>query len=294
MKHRSVKQRRVWYNPRTMALFLCPKDHHDMPDGTTLGFHTFSCEEDQMPSRVVCVRHDYSRPCARVAVFSSDTMEWQIFPETATPLPHGFRSTTCTVLDGFICWQCVSMSGMIVSQYIFVLNTDTFQFYRMDLPPPLRVIPQTFKIGQTNDGRLCIVNEKECTFSIWISTTGDDGIERFVLDKMFPLQASVMEVISCSVKDTISVRLMMIFNGFVYFALRPWRNYVDHYKSPEWFMSMSLETAELKQHLKNRKRPIFPVHPYSAWPPSMVYISVSNVTMVLRIPFYVWSINCMQ
>ena len=186
------------------------------------------------------------------------------------------------------------MSGMIVSQYIFVLNTDTFQFYRMDLPPPLRVIPQTFKIGQTNDGRLCIVNEKECTFSIWISTTGDDGIERFVLDKMFPLQASVMEVISCSVKDTISVRLMMIFNGFVYFALRPWRNYVDHYKSPEWFMSMSLETAELKQHLKNRKRPIFPVHPYSAWPPSMVYISVSNVTMVLRIPFYVWSINCMQ
>ncbi|VAH36909.1 uncharacterized protein LOC119356568 [Triticum dicoccoides] len=280
MKHRSVKQRRVWYNPRTMALFLCPKDHHDMPDGTTLGFHTFSCEEDQMPSRVVCVRHDYSRPCARVAVFSSDTMEWQIFPETATPLPHGFRSTTCTVLDGFICWQCVSMSGMIVSQYIFVLNTDTFQFYRMDLPPPLRVIPQTFKIGQTNDGRLCIVNEKECTFSIWISTTGDDGIERFVLDKMFPLQASVMEVISCSVKDTISVRLMMIFNGFVYFALRPWRNYVDHYKSPEWFMSMSLETAELKQHLKNRKRPIFPVHPYSAWPPSMVYISEDSKSEV--------------
>uniref|UniRef100_R7WCI0 F-box protein AT5G49610-like beta-propeller domain-containing protein n=1 Tax=Aegilops tauschii TaxID=37682 RepID=R7WCI0_AEGTA len=215
-----------------MALFLCPKDHHDMPDGTTLGFHTFCSEEDQMPSRVVCVRHDYSRPCARVAVFSSDTMEWQIFPETATPLPQGFRSTGCTVLDEFICWPCGSMGGMVVSEYILVLNTDTFQFYRMDLPPPLRMVHQTFKIGQTNDGKLCIVNEKECTFSIWILKAGDDGIERFVLHKIFPLHTSFMEVTSCSVEDTISVRLITVYNGFVYFALHPWRNYVDQYKSP--------------------------------------------------------------
>ncbi|KAF7011253.1 hypothetical protein CFC21_025582 [Triticum aestivum] len=234
-----------------MAVLLRPKEHHDMPDGTTLGFHTFSCEEDQMPSHVVCVRQDYSRPCARFAVFSSDTMEWQIFPETATPLPQGFRRTASTVLHGFICWQCESINGVAISEYIFVLKTDTFQFSRMDLPQPLRAVHQTFKIGQTNDGKLCIVNEKECTFSIWILTAGEDGIERFVLHKMFPLQASFMEVTSCSVEDTISVRLITVFNGFVYFALRPWRNYVDQFKSPEWFMSMSLETAELKQHLNN-------------------------------------------
>lgn len=240
-----------------------------MPDGTSLWFHTFSSEEDQRPSRVVCVRHDYSRPCARVAVFSSDTMKWQIFPETATPLPEGFRRTACTAVDGFICWQCESMSGVLASEYIFVLNTDTFQFSRMDLPPPLRKVHQKFKIGQTNDGKLCIVNEKECTFSLWISTAGDDGIERFVLHKVFPLHASFMEVTSCSVEDTISVRLMTFLNGFVYFALRPWKNYVDQYKSPEWFLSLSLETGELKQHLKNRKRLGFPVHPYWAWPPSL-------------------------
>ena len=55
---------------------------------------------------------------------------------------------------------------------------------------------------------------------------------------------------------------------------------MDQFKSPEWFMSMSLETAELKQHLNNRKRPVFPVLPYS-WPPSMEYIledSKSKVT----------------
>ncbi|KAM3370424.1 hypothetical protein ACQJBY_018009 [Aegilops geniculata] len=272
IKHRSAKQR-VWYNPQTTALFLRPKEHHDMPDGTTLGFHTFSSEEDHRPSRVVCVRQDYSWAWLRIAVFSSDTMEWQIFPEIATLLPEGFRRTACTVLDWFICWQCESMSGVQASKYIFVLKTDTFQFSRMDLPPPLRVAHQKFKIGQTADGKLCTVNEKECMFSIWILIAGDDGIERFVLHKMFPLQASFMEVTGCSVEDTISVRLMTVFNGFVYFALRPWRNYVDQYKSPEWFMSMSLETAELKQHLKNRKRPVFPVHPYSAWPLSMEYIS---------------------
>uniref|UniRef100_R7WF83 F-box protein AT5G49610-like beta-propeller domain-containing protein n=1 Tax=Aegilops tauschii TaxID=37682 RepID=R7WF83_AEGTA len=279
IKHRSAKHR-VWYNPQTMALLLRPKDHHDMPDGTTLGFHTFCSEDDQMPSRVVCVRHDYSRPCARVAVFSSDTMEWQIFPETATPLPHGLRSTACTVLDGFICWQCGSMSEVHVSEYIFVLKTDTFQFSQMNLPPPLRVAHQNFKIGQTTDGKLCIVNEKECMFSMWILTAGDDGIEKFVLHKMFPLHASFMEITSCSVEDTISVQLLMVFNGFVYFVLRPWKNYVDQCRSPEWFLSLSLETAELKQHLKNGKRLGFPVHPYSAWPPILQYISEDSKSEV--------------
>ncbi|VAH36907.1 unnamed protein product [Triticum turgidum subsp. durum] len=279
IKHRSSKQG-VRYNPQMMALFLRPKEHHDMPAGTTLGFHTFSCEEDQKPSRVVCVRHDYSRPCARVAVFSSDTMEWQIFPEIAMLLPQGFRSTASTVLDGFICWQCESITGLAVSEYIFVLNTDTYQFSRMDLPPPLRKVHQTFQIGQIKDGKLCIVNEKECTFSLWIWTASDDGIERFVLHKTFPLYTRFMDVTNCSVKDTISVRLMTVFNGFLYFAIRPCRNYVHQFKSPEWFLSLSLETAELKQHLKNRKRPVFPVHPYSVWPPFMKYISEDSKSEV--------------
>ncbi|KAM3370420.1 hypothetical protein ACQJBY_018003 [Aegilops geniculata] len=279
IKHPSIKQR-VWYNPQTMALFLPPKEHHDMPDGTSLGFHTFCSEEDQMPSRVVCIRQDYSWDRLRIAVFPSDTMDWQIFPEIATLLPQGFSRTACTVLDGFICWQTESMMGVYVSEYVFVLKTDTFQFSRMDLPPPLRVVRQKFKIGQTTDGKLCIVDEKECTLSVWILTADDDGVDRFVLHKMFPLQASFMEVTSCSVEDTISVRLMTVFNGFVYFALRSWKNYVDQFKSPEWFMSLSLETAELKQHLKNRKRPSFHVHPYSAWPPSMEYISEDSKSEV--------------
>ncbi|KAF7011251.1 hypothetical protein CFC21_025580 [Triticum aestivum] len=253
IKHRSSKQG-VWYNPQMMALFLRPKEHHDMPDGTILWFHTFSSEDDQRPSRVVCARHDYSRPCARVAVFSSDTLEWQLFPEIATLLPQGFRSTASTVLDGFICWQCESINGMAIREYIF--------------------------IGQINDGKLCIVNEKECTFSLWIWTASDDGIERFVLHKTFPLYTRFMDVTNCSVKDTISVRLMTVFNGFLYFAIRPWRNYVHQFKSPEWFLSLSLETAELKQHLKNRKRPVFPVHPYSVWPPFMKYISEDSKSEV--------------
>ncbi|XP_044970661.1 uncharacterized protein LOC123430894 [Hordeum vulgare subsp. vulgare] len=269
------------YNPETKALFLRPKEHHGMPDGTSLGFHTFSSqeEEDQRPSRVVCIREDYSWDRLRIAVFSSDTMEWQILPEVATLLPKGFTRTACTVLDGFICWQCESMTGVHATEYVFVLNTDTFHFSRMDLPPPLRKARTKFMVGQTSDGKLCIVDEKECTFSIWILTDGDDGVQRFVLHNMFPLHSSFREITNCSVKDTISVRLMTVSNGFVYFALRTWRKYVDQLKSPEWFFSLSLETAELKQHLKN-KRPFLPVHPYSAWPPSMEHISEDSKTKV--------------
>ncbi|KAF7003843.1 hypothetical protein CFC21_019124 [Triticum aestivum] len=265
IENRSTKQQAL-YNPQTAALILRPKEDHDMPYGSSLEFHTLSPGEDQRPSRVVCVRHDYSWAWVRVAVLSSDTMEWQILPDTATPLPEGSRHADSTVVDGFICWEFVSLNEVSLSEYILVLNTDTFQFSRIDLPPPLRVVYPKFKIGQTKDRNLCIVIEKECTLFLWICTTGDDGVQRFALHSTFPLHARFMEVTSCSVEDKFSVQLMTVFNGFVYLSICPWKNFRDKYRSPEWFMSFSLETAELNQHFKNRKRIGCPVHPYLAWP----------------------------
>ncbi|XP_020192958.1 uncharacterized protein [Aegilops tauschii subsp. strangulata] len=266
IEYRTTKQQAL-YNPQTTALILRPKEDHDMPYGSSLEFHTLPPEEDQRPSRVVCVRHDYSWAWVRVAVLSSDTMEWQVFPETATPLPEGSRHAASTVVDGFICWEFVSLNEVSLSEYILVLNTDTFQFSRVDLPPPLRVVYPKFKIGQTKDRNLCIVIEKDCTLFLWICTAGDDGVQRFVLHSTFPLHSRFMEVTSCSVEDKFSVQLMTVFNGFVYLSICPWKNFRDKYKSPEWFMSFSLETAELNQHFKNRKRIGCPVHPYLAWPP---------------------------
>uniref|UniRef100_A0A453D159 F-box domain-containing protein n=1 Tax=Aegilops tauschii subsp. strangulata TaxID=200361 RepID=A0A453D159_AEGTS len=180
IEYRTTKQQAL-YNPQTTALILRPKEDHDMPYGSSLEFHTLPPEEDQRPSRVVCVRHDYSWAWVRVAVLSSDTMEWQVFPETATPLPEGSRHAASTVVDGFICWEFVSLNEVSLSEYILVLNTDTFQFSRVDLPPPLRVVYPKFKIGQTKDRNLCIVIEKDCTLFLWICTAGDDGVQRFVL-----------------------------------------------------------------------------------------------------------------
>ncbi|XBI58876.1 hypothetical protein VPH35_040039 [Triticum aestivum] len=254
LQHRSTKQE-VYYNPQTMVLFLHPQEHHDMPDGTTLEFHTLSLGEHQRLPRVVSVRHDYSRPWARVAVFSPDTMEGQIFPETAALLPEGFRRTTRTLVDGFICWQCESVGGASLSEYILVLNTDTFQFSLIDVPPPLRVAYTEFRMGQTKNGRLCIVNEKEYTLSIWILTDSDDGVQRFVLHNTFLLHSSFMSA---------------AYDGFHWFcvpSISPWKNSMDQFKSPEWFMSFSLETAVLNQHFKNREQLPCPVHPYLAWPP---------------------------
>ncbi|XP_044318549.1 uncharacterized protein [Triticum aestivum] len=266
IEKRTTKQQAL-YNPQTTALILGPKEDHDMPYGSSLEFHTLPPEEDQRPSRVVCVRHDYSWAWVRVAVLSSDTMEWQMFPETAMPLPEGSMHAASTVVDGFICWEFVSLNEVSLSEYILVLNTDTFQFSRIDLPPSLRVVYPKFKIGQTKDRNLCIVIFLERRLAIPICTAGDDGVQRFVLHSTFPLHARFMEVTSCSVEDKFSVQLMTVFNGFVYLSICPWKNFRDKYKSPEWFMSFSLETAELNQHFKNRKRIGCPVHPYLAWPP---------------------------
>uniref|UniRef100_A0ACD5Y9V3 Uncharacterized protein n=1 Tax=Avena sativa TaxID=4498 RepID=A0ACD5Y9V3_AVESA len=74
------RKQRASYSPLKQALSLFP-DRGILSDSedSRLEFHTLSSQEDQGLQRVVCVRHDRSWTRARVAVFSSRTMEWHIF-----------------------------------------------------------------------------------------------------------------------------------------------------------------------------------------------------------------------
>ncbi|CAM0955848.1 unnamed protein product [Alopecurus aequalis] len=97
--NRNTKQN-VWYNVHTQALDMCPKKSH-VDLHTFLEFHTLPADRDDLrPCRVVCVHHDRSWVWARVAVFSSHAMEWQVFPGSGTPLLEGGRHTS--VIDGFV------------------------------------------------------------------------------------------------------------------------------------------------------------------------------------------------
>ncbi|XP_047096047.1 uncharacterized protein LOC124708415 isoform X1 [Lolium rigidum] len=269
LENRGTKQR-ACYNPQTKALDLCPNSPRHITRGTILEFYTLSAEEGQRPSRVVCVRHDHSWSSVRLAVFSSNTMEWQIFPEAATLLPEGDKRTTRTVMDGFVCWEH-DREGCI-----FVLNTATLQLSRMDLPPHFKGVYSAgysgFKVGQTKDGKLCIVSVEEHTLLTWVWAADQDGVERFVLGKMFLLLTVFKNIMECSAQDKTKVRIMAVMDGFVYLSICHWKDFSDLFKSSEWFLSFSLETGELCEMFKSERQIPCPIIPYiMEWPPSLVH-----------------------
>jgi hypothetical protein len=209
-------------------------------------------------------------------------MEWQIFPEAATLLPEGDKRTTRTVMDGFVCWEH-DREG-----YVFVLNTATLQLSRMDLPPHFKGVYSAgysgFKIGQTKDGKLCIVSVEEHTLFTWVWAADQDGVDRFVLGKMFPLLTVFKDIMECSAQDKTKVRIMAVMDGFVYLSICHWKDFSDLFKSSEWFLAFSLETGELCEMFKSERQIPCPITPYiMEWPPSLVHNTVSK-TMLLCVP----------
>jgi hypothetical protein len=274
--NRSTEQG-VSYNPLnigapTHALNIYPKKPtHDGVD-TFLEFHTLPpYQEEQIPSRVVCVHRERSWAWARVSVFSSHSMEWQIFPESGTLLLEGGQDTDGRVfrrvVNGFICWVH-KREGCIL-----MLNTATFQLSRMDLPPPLRVCYSIFELGQTKDGKLCVVHAHECILSVWLWMADDDGVDRFVLHKSLSLNTMGVEVTNLSAGDIVlGEGLLTISDGFVYMSVVSSRDP----QSAEWFLSICLETEEVDLLFKKKRRFCCPVDPYiMSWPPSLICIKVS-------------------
>lgn len=219
--------------------------------------------EEERPSCVVCVHHERSWAWARMAVFSSHTMEWHILPETGTLLLEGDSNTIATVVSGFICW------GHKEKGCILVLSTETFQFSIMDLPSPLKFPLSSFMLGQTKDGKLCIVHVHECKLVVWLRTV-EDGVEGFMLHKVISLCTAVKEVTERPVLDNADVRLMTIINGFVYLSVFYWKSQSS---DSEWFLSICLETTEVNLPHKAGRRWYCPVDPYimTSWPSSLTH-----------------------
>jgi hypothetical protein len=226
------------YNPLnigapTQSLNIYPKKNTPGSLSTYLEFHTLPPDqEEQRPSRVVCVHHERLWAWARVSVFSSHSMEWQIFPESGTLLLEGDWHADARVVNGFICWLQKR------KHCIFALNTSTFQFSRMDLPPPLRVMYSRIELGQTRDGKLCVVHEHDCMLSVWIWTTDNDGVDRFMLHKMLPLHTMVIEVTKLSPEKKVLGELFTVIDSFVYMSVVSSKDL----ESSEWFLSFCLET----------------------------------------------------
>ncbi|CAD6258483.1 unnamed protein product [Miscanthus lutarioriparius] len=110
------------------------------------------------------------------------------------------------------------------------------------------------------DGKFCVVNVLQCMLSVWLWAGDGGGVGRFMLHKTFSLRANVSEITECSEEADVRMRPMAVINGFVYLSL-----IIDYYgdpRSPEWFLSFCLETAEVNL-LHKESHPIWwSVDPY--------------------------------
>ncbi|KAM0903749.1 hypothetical protein ACQ4PT_018464 [Festuca glaucescens] len=261
--------RRAAYNPLTQALDL----HLYFYD---LQLYTLPSEDGQGPSRVVCVirKHRLSVLPERAAVFSSDTMEWRFFPKNTIPPRDGSR--TGMAMRGLIWWPNW-MDGQIG-----VLDTANFQFYLIDVPTPLTTERDepTYKLGETKDGKLCIIVDikDNMLVSHFLTADDDSDVETWMLYKEFPLHPIVEDFTGCSIDEEgspVKVKLVAVINGFVYLSIF---YYIDT-QSCELYLSLCLETSEMSELYKGAYRQNEDAHPYvMAWPPSLLQTKEESET----------------
>ncbi|KAF0915217.1 hypothetical protein E2562_034592 [Oryza meyeriana var. granulata] len=227
-----------------------------------MDYHIVSSDEVPGLFCVIGVYHDESR--LRAAVLLSETREWKIFPWADAGMPPSEEDRywlhISSRANGSIYWLHT------IQPYILVLDIATMHFSRIDLPQELQGQGYMFRVGEAKDGKLCTVCAIDFTLFVWFWRTDGDGVEKWVLDKMIPLQEVVVEAIGGSPEDHAGVKVMEIINGFVY--LSTYETFIDA-NFPGWFLSFCLETSQLQKFFQ--KRYDSHVHPYiMAWPPSLV------------------------
>uniref|UniRef100_A0ACD6A4H0 Uncharacterized protein n=2 Tax=Avena sativa TaxID=4498 RepID=A0ACD6A4H0_AVESA len=255
------------YNPLSRTLDLFPQPPKDEISGDFFDeLHIFSDEEKPNSFRVFGI---YRGEVVRVTVFSSDSRRWQALAWPETPTPGSWPARLASEGSKFMYWRHFSR------QYMTVLNSVTLQFSRMDLPPSLQTRGSgtkdhitTVTAGETKDGDHCIFEACGDTLSVWFWTSGDDGVGSWVMqeDFSFKLDDDVQDpwgderYYAGKSLGTPDFVIAAAIHGFVY---------LHNNKDPCSFMSLCLETGELRKLILSDKRSKYQsLHPYiMAWPP---------------------------
>uniref|UniRef100_A0ACD5TN52 Uncharacterized protein n=1 Tax=Avena sativa TaxID=4498 RepID=A0ACD5TN52_AVESA len=127
--------------------------------------------------------------------------------------------------------------------------------------------------GQTKDGNLCIICAVKLTLVVWSWRADDDGIERWMLDKTFPLLPAV-DALTDSPADNHDLKILAIVNGFVYLSIyyKPARHLSG------WFLSFCLETAKL-----NKLCPMLHHNSLSSWHGLLLWYLTSPAAPQLKL-----------
>ncbi|CAN6342703.1 unnamed protein product [Urochloa humidicola] len=140
------------------------------------------------------------------------------------------------------------------------------QFSCIDLPDELEGQGHIYRAGEAKDGKLCIVCAIEFNLHVWYRIAGDDGVDKWTSDKIFVLEAEVLEATGGSRYQHGALKVLQIMDGIVYLSTS--ETFKDA-SIPCWFLTFCLETGKLDKLFC--KLNDCDVHPYiMAWPPSLV------------------------
>uniref|UniRef100_A0A0A8Y8F7 Uncharacterized protein n=1 Tax=Arundo donax TaxID=35708 RepID=A0A0A8Y8F7_ARUDO len=228
-------------------------------------------EEDPKSFRVVLLALDDSR--VRANVFSSDTEEWSVLPWVGIPAPirsddtnHWLQNEGGMLANGFLYWLYKDR------RYLISLDTATMEFSVAQLPQCLSRC--VFDVSETKDGATCIVYSDQLNVGVMMHTRGDDGVDRWVLDRVVPLGREIERVLRDGLWDgSLLISLVDSPSELVVLAVRDGYAYlatsVHDPQSPCWFLSLCLETMKLEKLF--RRTFDLDVYPYiMAWPPSLL------------------------
>jgi hypothetical protein len=247
------------YDPLTGALNLFPGPPDDVFTGdneyTEAEFHVILSKADDRSFRVLCVPKHGGK---QIAVLSPDTRKWQISP---TPWSLQDADNVKLVRNGLVYW---ASSGR--QDYIPVLNTATMQFSQTRMPPTRL----SGVLGETNDGKLCLVCVSNLLIDVWVPRAGDDGVDKWMRNRTFPMVDAICDL-ALNIMDEallLNVRVVAIVGGFVYLT-------ICQREPPNWLLSFCIETRELQKLCRITRSQFY--YPYiMAWPPSLLRNKVSS------------------
>uniref|UniRef100_A0A0A9HE84 F-box protein AT5G49610-like beta-propeller domain-containing protein n=1 Tax=Arundo donax TaxID=35708 RepID=A0A0A9HE84_ARUDO len=268
----------VVFNPLTRrsadAFDLGPEDMFEDRRGhyAQLNSRLLFSDEDPTSFRVVLLAHDESR--IRATVFSSETGEWSVLPWVDVPAPVSsddncwIQNEASMQANGFLYWVYEDR------RHLISLDTGMMEFSVPELPPCLRHC--SFDVGETKDAAPCIVYSDQLSVGVLMHIRDNDGVERWMLDRVVPLGTELQRVLRGEMTDTNALNhlvddpselnVLAVRDGYAYLATS--LMYHDP-QTPCWFLSLCLETMQLERLF--RRTFDNAIHPYiMAWPPCLV------------------------
>jgi len=138
----------------------------------------------------------------RAVVYSSGAKEWRILPwaEAAPAQSSGKKPRFLSGARANGNMYCAHTK----EEYILVLDTTALQFSFIDLPVFLKGQGPIYAIGETKDGKLCMVFIMEFMLFISFWRVDTDGVERWIIDDGFSLEEEILQATEGTRNDDVS------------------------------------------------------------------------------------------